>query len=62
MCPMNCFRNLGVRRVWDWSREAVFDLISIEGCFLCVVTRLLERLVLEDRGRGFSASGGSEYR
>ena len=62
MLPMNCFRDFGVPRVWDWSREAVFDLISVEGYFLCVLTRLLERLVLEDRARGFSASGGSEYR
>ena len=39
-----------------------FGLISNEGCFLCVVTRFFERLVLEDRARGFGASGGSECR
>ena len=32
-----------------------FELISIKGCFMCVVTRLLERLVLEDRARDFGA-------
>ena len=62
MSPGCCFKVLEVPGVRDWSREAVFDLVSIEGCFLCVVTRLLVRLVLEDRARGFSASGGSEYR
>ena len=39
-----------------------FELISIKGCFMCVVTRILERLVLEDHARGCSASGNSEYR
>ena len=39
-----------------------FGLVNIKGCFMCVVTRIFERLVLEDRARGCSASGSSEYR
>ena len=62
MVPILCIMDLEVPGVWDWSREVVLDLVSIKKCFMCVVTRLLVRLVLEDRARGFSASRGSEYR
>ena len=56
MAPMHRFRELRVPRVRDWSWEVVLGLISIKGCFICVVTRSMERLGLEDRARGFGAS------
>ena len=55
MFPMHCFRNLEVPRVRDWSRKVVLELVSIKECFICVVTRVSERLVLEDRARDFGA-------
>ena len=33
-----------------------FRLVSDKGCFVCVVTRSLVRLGIEDRARGFGAS------
>ena len=62
MVPMYCFKELEVPRVRDWSREVVLGLVSIKKCFMCVVTRISERLVLEDHACCLGASESSEYR
>ena len=42
--------------------ESGFGLASLNECFICVVTRILERLVLEDRACDLGASESSGYR
>ena len=36
--------------------ESGFGLVSIKGCFICVVTRFSERLGIEDRACDLGAS------
>ena len=51
MSPGCRFAVLEVPGVRGWSREVVLGLVSIDSAYVCVVTRILGRLVLGDRAR-----------
>ena len=51
-----CFRDLGHFESVGLVPGSRFGLVSDKGCFVCVVTRSLVRLGLEDRARGVGAS------
>ena len=46
MSPGCRFKVLEVPGVRGWSREVVLGLVSIDSACVCVVTRILRRLVL----------------
>ena len=62
MSSVHCFRDLGDSESVGLVPGSGFGLVSIKGCFICVVTRSPERLGLEDRARGLGASESSGYR
>ena len=62
MSSVHCFRDLGSSESVGLVPGSSFGLISDKGCFICVVTRSLERLGVEDRARGFGASEASELK